>query len=481
MNEHLFDNHVKATLSNYESAVPVGLWNKIAEENRKKPSIIWWQHKKFYVGILLLFISSTFCFLIYSNIDNQNGVDEKLYNNNKQEARKEKLNIANDIEEANLKTNSDGNETKKTITINTTPENNTQSKYLNNSEQLSNNVKGIKQNNFVLNKKVAASNYSNRNKQIVAEKENDNNSSILNKKLNSTSNIPFNYDAFTKGSLTNIQLKNLGIYLPTMPNLKVNLFKPKDCPSVNEDRRNDWYLESFIAPEYIIKNTKSTVASNAYLAKKDSIESMQGGFTIGARLNKNITENILLKAGVQFSQINEKTSLRRENERRVITVVTIKTITDAGGNVITVSDTSTVIQVGYAITTGYNYYRNIELPVTLSYEMGNKKFRTAINGGLIVNLASWYKGKVLDTAYQLVNVNPKENDGITKHTVGLSLYGSISLIQTLNKTLDIFAEPFFRYNLTKLENTAYGFNQRFGALGISIGLRYKLNNNRQRY
>jgi hypothetical protein len=236
-----------------------------------------------------------------------------------------------------------------------------------------------------------------------------------------------------------------------------------------------------MSPDYVIKKTSGSDNNAAFLGKKDSSETMRGGFTFGARLSKNLNDNFLLKAGIQFSQLNEQLSLRRENERRLITVVTIKTVTDAAGNVSTVSDTSTVIQIGYVESKSYNYYRNIELPISLSYEMDSKNFKTAINAGVIINLASWYKGKVLDTSFQMVNVNPKENDGITKHSVGLSLYGSISLIKSFNERADFFAEPYFRYSLSKLQNTAYNFSQHFSALGLTLGIRYKLNYRKQHY
>jgi hypothetical protein len=57
----------------------------------------------------------------------------------------------------------------------------------------------------------------------------------------------------------------------------------------------------------------------------------------------------------------------------------------------------------------------------------------------------------------------------------------LSLIKPITNSIDVFAEPYFRYSLTKLQNTAYGFSQRFSAAGISFGIRYKLNGNKQRY
>ncbi len=490
MSEHSFDKYVRDKLSNYTSPVPNGLWEKIAQEKKRKPAAFWWNSKAFLMLGLLFTTLAIGGFMLFQKqqvlnkqkidaksvilSENSNGIsvldETKSKNNNL--LKDQENTIEKTVDKNIAATSASINQTKKA-----TKPNNSKEAELN----FSTNPENLMPDDNVLTTYNLTNSVLKKGSTTLKTIEYNKANSLF-KNLNSIrkeEKIENFY--FSKASLQPISLKTPIVSEKNANGLQVNLFKPKDCPEVNGNYRNDWYLEVYTSPDYIIKKVTGSDNNAAFLAKKDSSETMKGGFTFGARLTKNLNDNFLLKAGIQFSQLNEQLSLLRENERRVITVVTIKTVTDAGGNVSTVSDTSTVIQIGYVESKSYNYYRNIELPITLSYEMGNKNFKTAINAGVVINLASWYKGKVLDTSFQMVNVNPKENDGITKHSVGLSLYGSISFIKPINERADIFAEPYFRYSLSKLQNTAYNFSQRFSALGLTLGIRYKLNYRKQHY
>jgi hypothetical protein len=248
---------------------------------------------------------------------------------------------------------------------------------------------------------------------------------------------------------------------------------PIECPGDYNTYKKNWYVEGFIAPEYVTKKVFSNHTNDAYLMKKDSVENMLFGVTAGVKFTKGLSNNLYLKGGLQYSQLIEKMNLLQEKERKEITVITIKTETDINGNTITKSDTTKQIQILYANSTKYSSYKNIELPISLGYEFYRRGFRASVNAGVIVNLSSWYSGKILDTNYQFISI--KEKPGIYKQNVGFSLYGSISLIKPLSETAEIFAEPYFRYSLNNPKYNSYGFKQKFNAVGLALGLRFKLN------
>jgi hypothetical protein len=299
--------------------------------------------------------------------------------------------------------------------------------------------------------------------------------------LSQTDDLPACQPLFVPGSLVGIKANSLGL-LSSNRQLKqtaYNNINIDKCPSVNPEGRNDWYLELYASPDYTFKSVQGGTASAAYLQRKDSAESMRGGFTFGARVTKSLSEHLMIKAGLQFSQINERLSLRSENETRTVTVITIRTITDNNGNTSTVTDTSRIVQVGYGVKTSYNYYRNIELPVMVGYEWSGEKLTTSINAGLIANLSSWYEGNTLAQNNELVSVKGTGNNGVYKTTVGMSLYGSVMFIKPWTDRLDIFAEPYLRYNLSNMGTSNLGFSQKFGAAGLSVGIRYRFNNGGQ--
>jgi len=250
-----------------------------------------------------------------------------------------------------------------------------------------------------------------------------------------------------------------------------------DCPSAFGDRKNDWFVEAYVSPDYAIKTTKGL--DDEYLRRKDSTESFRSAFTAGIRLSKNIGENLMLKTGLQFSQINEKFNLRTENERKQVTVITIRTIVRAPGDTLRISDTSTLEQIGYRVKTTFNRYRSLDIPVIIGYEWGNDNFRTSINTGLIFNLQSWQQGDMLDTTYNAVSFD-KAGSQVFKKNIGLGIYASASFLKRISSNSEIFAEPYVRYNISNMTNTGSPFNQRFHVAGINIGLRYKINGGGQR-
>lgn len=463
MSNQLFDKHIKEQLANYKSQVPAGIWEKIIQEKKRKPAALWWNSKPFQVFSLIVTISAFGIFILY----HQKKV-ESLQNNYTNQ--KNTITLQNDVVSKLSIANNTTISTKQSIQ----------------QEQI---------NKFGLVKShqlIQSTNIELETTKLIVSEDELNNSTTTNNHQESNNQSGVDYTvskAFnnhsthvnTQSNFNKIHIQPISIKQPTIQNkiATSNTFFIKDpigCPEDKSGFLNNWYLESFAAPEITFKKVMAGEENSMYLSKKDSAESMRGGFTFGVRIAKQLNKNFILKAGVQFSQLNELVKIRRESERKTVIVITDRTITDPLGNLITVSDTSTIIQIGYAETKTKNYYRNIELPLTLGYEFGNKKIRASINGGVIMNIASWYTGKVLDTTYQLVNVQPKENDGITKHNVAFSLYGSISLIKPITENVDVFAEPYFRYSLSKLQNTSYNFSQRFSAAGISLGIRYKLNN-----
>lgn len=247
------------------------------------------------------------------------------------------------------------------------------------------------------------------------------------------------------------------------------------CPPVRGGLNSDWYVETYLSPDIAFKSVTNNTASQQYLARKDSSESMQVGFSAGVRLVKPLTENILLKAGLQYSQINQKYVYRTENEVKTTTVVSVRTIIRAPGDTVIVRDTSILMQVGYKNNTVKNRFRSLDIPITIGYQFGNEDLRFGINAGVIVNLSSWYQGVMLDSSLATVPL-AKDNSSMTyKSNIGLGLYGGISIVKKLSDDLHIFAEPYFRYNLSDMTNPQASYKQRFSLGGISLGLRFNLN------
>ncbi len=527
MTDKLFDSFIKQKLEHYESKVPQGLWDKIMPEEEKKPKGFWWMSRTaILIAIAVTVGVGTTTYVATKSNDkaniaakqNQNNSINQNTNTEKNTANTNQLNVeksgaaaqdnttkntndiaANNVEQENIEK---GNVEKSTATTNASKiktTNNLQSGKENTTIASANN----RQNTTDINSKntIQRSNSNSLAKFNNASKKSNSIQSLASLSKNkgfkidnaintsSESNADANYILPQKniqdfklvtsedlyGKLSHTANKNIEFRLG-------NLFgRTEDCPTAKGSPRNDFYLEAYASPDYTFRKVISTTTGlDQYLTKKDSVEVLRGGFTIGARISKSITNNLLLKAGIQYSQVNERFSLKTENERRQTIVINSHTINRPGMSDTTISDTSYYVQIGYRVQTNMNYYRNLEIPILLSYEFGDLsgKWRYALNGGAIVNLTSWYEGRTLDTNYKIVSISTKSNNSFYKQEIGFSLYGGLSIIRKISDKVDVFAEPYFRLGMNKMESVD-GFNQKFNAIGLQLGTRIKLDKTRR--
>jgi len=245
------------------------------------------------------------------------------------------------------------------------------------------------------------------------------------------------------------------------------------CPPY-KTRNTDWFAEVYVSPDIAFKSIENKSATAQYLAKKDSSESMRLGYSAGVRLVKPITDNFLVRTGVQYTQINEKFTYRTEDEVKTITVISVRTIIRGPGDTLRVTDTSTVQQVGYKTNSIKNRYRSFDIPVTVGYQFGNDNLKFGINAGVIFNISSWYQGVILDSSLSAVPISKGTNQ-VYKSNIGLGLYGGISVLKKMGENTQLFFEPYFRYNLSGITNGQASYQQKFSLGGLSIGLRYNLN------
>lgn len=274
--------------------------------------------------------------------------------------------------------------------------------------------------------------------------------------------IPISLDKYTLADLTN---KHLSAGSRKFKSVII-------CPS--DKGHTDWYIEPYLAGNFGIKSVSNVSATPLYMLKKDSSERSGIGFSAGVRVVKPITDNFLVKAGLQFTQANEKYVYRTENEVKTTTVVTVRTIIRAPGDTVIVNDTSVLQTAGFKTNSVGNRYRSIDVPVTVGYEFGDDDLRFGINAGVVFNLTTWYQGMVLDASLANVPLN-KSGNGIYKTNLGLGLTGSVSIVKKLSEGMHAFAEPYFRYNLSDMSTQQSGFKQRLSLGGLAVGLRFNLN------
>lgn len=477
-NDINFDDFVKNSLHNHKSPVPNGLWDKIvAEKETKKPIVYWWTDKRWYMvaAACLILICGT-CFVISTKnnseeVTTKSQVPTKQLNNNPSQPSKTETIDNNTTLNPNNSSNNDNSNS--AVANDSDNKSEKEDKSTNNNADKKASVKHsflkTKPNRKGFAKISHDSPFANtqRRQQQIPFTQNDGvaqaNSDELVSKFVQANTVSisklFNYN--TK-DITTLKLKN-----------QSKIFG-LDCPNY---KPATWYLEAYGSADYTMKNVFAYGVSDNYLQRIDSTTKMNGGFTFGLRVSKTINDNFLIKSGLQYTQRNEQFTSKSDSIITTTSVVTVRTIVRGGGlSDTTVRDTATVQQIGYRKRVTNNHYKSLEIPLLLSYENGNDNWHYAINGGIIANLTSWYQGETLDTSFQLVPLSAKNTNGFYKSNLNLSLYAGISIIRNISERLDVFAEPYFRYGISNTNTSVAGYSQRFNAAGLTLGIRFKLNN-----
>lgn len=476
MTEKLFDDFVRDKLKDFPSRVPEDLWGKIITDKEYRPKAFWRLNNPVLIAAIGFVALLTGGYFIYI-ANNKNTIEN---NNQAIVSQKNNLSTQKNITD---NTNSTLITSDSSKNNNLPADKNTQTKVDNSAVSALNNTKQQGPNNtFPGNKNsVPALAPLNSKKSTISSGNNNIPHPVT---LKEEYDMPITRKVSSYAELVKLYPNHLHTLnnLPNPPfNLRSILGLGNDCPSVYGNHQSDWWLEIYASPDYSNRVLAGNGVSNLYLQKKDSTEKMRFGYTVGARISKSVGDHFMLKAGLQYSQINEHFSQRKESETKTVTVIITRTIVRPQGDT-TFKDTTSVTQIGYVIKSSRNHYSNFEIPVSIGYEFGQKRdpWRFAVNGGAIFNITSWYSGETIDTAFNVVPIgDSKSSNSFYKKDLSLSLFGSVSLIHNINNNLDVFAEPYFRYSLSNLNNNI-GYSQRYNTFGLTLGVRMKLNG-RQHY
>lgn len=481
-----FDQFVAGKLTDHEAPVPAGLWEKVRpeEEDDDKVGFLWFRYPAAAILILGLLTAGAWGGYLYFSSHNQKATEESTISKSEPATPESRTNTPGKATPPSENATSATVPATEKATIHNNrnllpPSGNATDNHLAGSTQQDVTVAGIRRKKGIELLKP------------VNPAGNDLTNTAYDPFLNKTHAADKTLATADDGELIESYQQNLlpAFIIPTLTgydmlqNLQdkqlstlnhTNQFKNIIiCPSDNR-RNTDWYLEAYASPDLSFKSVSNVSASPLYMLKKDSSESMQVGYSAGIRLVKPLTDNILLKAGVQYSQANEKYVYRTENEVKTTTVVTVRTIIRAPGDTVVVQDTSVLQTVGFRNNTVRNRYRSFDIPLTVGYQFGNEDLKFGINAGVAVNISSWYQGVMLDSSLAIVPLT-KTGNNVYKTNIGLGLIGSFSVVKKMSEDMHVFFEPYFRYNLSNMTTQQASFKQRFSVGGLAIGLRINLN------
>ena len=479
-NNSPLDEHIKKQFGDYSPDVPPHIWENImGEKEKRKPAGFWlsFLNKKvlfLLFGILLLGGAG----IIYKNMSASSkttaetipgSIEEPAITNNK---------TATSVAQEN------GNEKKSDIENSIQVEQHSSKTNINNPSE-KNELPAVKNN--------TAGSYNKKTKLFVASSAGNKTSPDFNDNVIKTR--PGKKSAKQKGSaalsfkaadtettgeetgntaandlLLNRLLLNLDMLRATKtfdPSIKKinNPHLDIPCPTAEKNAAgNKKYLEIYAGPDYAFRSIKDT-SNSVYLQKRKESTSFTSAFSAGLRYTRVFGNGMSFRTGINYSQINEKFKFIEGN------IIQVVYVTNSNGDT-----TGSFTTTGTRYKTTHNKFRTLDVPILVGYELGNGRWHANFNAGAVVNVYSWQKGDVLDTAYQPVNITTGKSSSPYqfKTNVGIGFMGAVSVYYRLTDRLQLLAEPYFRYNFSPASKSDLTLKQKYNTAGIRLGVRIDL-------
>ncbi len=474
------DDFAKKQLDSYTPDVPPHVWdNIVAKRERKKPSpflIKFFNNKNLLItaGLITLLAGSV---LIFNNhtITNNKEMGERRLNEKKKEAAGNSQTTNLSATKNSIANNLNNREPEPTENISDNSdipviENNKVNK---NNQSSSNTLNTSFQKNDSQKKSL-----SGRRKKYIYEKGKANFNSSLNdaeEYMSETIVLPNKKNAENK--IDDVSSISLELYYPEKitaislkkitetKNILPNLLLPP-CPAIERNAAgNKYYIEVYAGPDYASKSFSDT-ANSMLLQKRKESTSFRSAFSAGFRYTRVFNNGASIRAGINYSQINEKFSYVQSN------IVQVTYITDP----VTGDTTGTFLTRGTRYKTTNNRYHTIDVPILLGFETGNGRLHANFNAGVVLNIYSWQKGESLDTSFRPVNISTGKSASLYQYktNIGAGFMGSISVYYKLNDRLHLLAEPYWRYNFSPMNKEVLTLQEKFSTIGLRFGVRWDL-------
>lgn len=423
MNENQFAEFFRNKLLKYSSPVPENMWQRIQQKKDKDRKGFFF---KWFLVLSLTLSGGYFILHTNENPNKEKSISpaNKLTNEiSKNEGKNEKVNSNPDTTYLN--------QTNNKVSSNKQFDNNEKNYTSSNKHQ----NKNLKTDQYFSSKNISSSKYISKEKEKLSNHIRISRSAkdsmhihINNASDSSVNNYQTDKNIVKKYPDTFINRQAIKIPLSKDSSSKDTLIlsqnQSKKESNLSTVKKNNWNLDVYVSPDILF--TKITSADPYFDDFIKRSHKLQMSFTVGARVSKSFAKHFSIKTGFQYSHINAK-----------------------------FSDSASVVI----------HRRSIDIPFLIGYDIKNVDFKTTINAGVIFNLYSWYKGRAIDS-FGVADIN------YYKHNTGFSIYLGFAFAKRLNKKLQLFAEPYFRYPLLYMTKQQALINQKINIAGVSFGLKY---------
>lgn len=479
MNHSPLDEHINRKLSGYSPEVPPHIWENImAEKDRKKPAAFW-MNPGFKRGLIILagiLLTGTF-FILKKNLTSSTTVAETAGVTKNEESvntRKTKNTITPvPVTSDHQETTTGKPEKPEQISNSTLQKTDNLAATLHSGPKHKQSINTSNSNEFT--------HHNNNSDQAGASQKKSRSfktkSNVTVKNTAPSSDEETGYSEIELPEYSNIsgsaeQLLNPVLLSPELlTDEKMKLayvkkpvygFTPVPCPESEKNTAgNKRYFELYGGPDYAFRSISDT-GNSAYLQKRKESTKFTSAFSAGMRYTKVFNNGMSFRTGFNYSQINETFKYAEGN------IIQVVYITNSNGDT-----TGSFTTTGSRYKTTHNKFRTIDIPLLIGYELGNSRLHINFNAGAMVNLYSWQKGDVLDTAFKPVTITTGKGNSPYqfKNHIGIGFIGAVSVYYKVSNRLHLFTEPYFRYNFSPASKAELTLKQKYNTAGVRLGLR----------
>lgn len=244
-----------------------------------------------------------------------------------------------------------------------------------------------------------------------------------------------------------------------------------DCPVFGK-KSPGLYFDIYWNSEFAMRSLDAkNIEFEEYKAQRNDSESSLYSYSLGARFIYLSPKNWFLKAGLNYTQINEKFQFAGAETIRF----EIQEVVDPVTGEVTRDTLS--ITPGRETLKIFNKYRMVDIPILVGYEKAlSKDFSLTVSGGIHFNIIFRQKGRMIShtTGQPAIFTSSEKEIEAFKTNMGVSLALSGGILYHWKPRIDLFAEPVFRYYLKSATISTYPLEQNYLNVGLSLGARFRL-------
>jgi hypothetical protein len=195
-------------------------------------------------------------------------------------------------------------------------------------------------------------------------------------------------------------------------------------------------LQVFGSPDIPFSSIHSSNSNYEKLLR--NAVNMRLSYTIGVGISFAFSRKISLSSGIQYSRVNEAISYDS-------------------------------IQPGSSSIR--NHFSFINVPVIISYHTGwTSSFQTSLEAGVLFNISSKYTRFMPDVFGGVTDIS----HGVYERNTGVSIYTAVNFSKPVTNKLDVFAEPYFRFQTKNIADNIQPFTRKIQTAGLALGIQLKL-------